>query len=143
MTTIPSQMPQRSAHTASSIVILVERRPQSLAFGDPCGALGIDPVAQPGSGAMMPLRVRSDPQLPDKMMQREHRNEATGVLLATFLNEAIRLLTQIAALQGGFRRVFCVFGCLALGGGLLLILEHKLQLIKVEFLRTAPVPMAQ
>jgi hypothetical protein len=38
----------------------------------------------------MPLRVRSDPQLPDKMMQREHRNEATGVLLATFLNEAIR-----------------------------------------------------
>ena len=90
MTTIPSQMPQRSDHTASSTVILVERRPQSLAFGDPCGALGIDPVAQPGSGAMMPLRVRCDPQLPNKMMQREHRDEATGVLPATFLNEAIR-----------------------------------------------------
>ena len=90
MTTIPSQMPQRSDHTASSTVILVERRLQSLAFGDPCGALGIDPVAQPGSGAMMPLRVRCDPQLP-KMMQREHRDEATDVLPATFLNEAIRL----------------------------------------------------
>lgn len=89
MTTIPSQMPQRSDHTASSTVILVERRLQSLAFGDPCGALGIDPVAQPGSGAMMPLRVRCDPQLP-KMMQREHRDEATDVLPATFLNEAIR-----------------------------------------------------
>jgi hypothetical protein len=90
MTTIPSQMPQRPDHTASISVILVERRPQSLASGDPCGALGIDPVAQPGSRAMMPLRVRCDPQLPDKMMQREHRNEATGVLPATFLNEAIR-----------------------------------------------------
>jgi hypothetical protein len=92
MTTIPSQMPQRPDHTASISVILVERRPQSLASGDPCGALGIDPVAQPGSRAMMPLRVRCDPQLPDKMMQREHRNEATGVLPATFLNEAIREL---------------------------------------------------
>ena len=89
MTTIPSQMPQRSDHTASSTVILVERRPQSLAFGDPCGALGIDPVAQPGSGAMMPLRVSCDPQLP-KMMQREHPDEATDVFPATFLNEAIR-----------------------------------------------------
>jgi hypothetical protein len=89
MTTIPSQMPQRSDHTAASTVILVERRPQSLAFGDHCGALGIDPVTQPGSGAMMPIRVRCDPQLP-KMMQREHRDEATGVLPATFLNEAIR-----------------------------------------------------
>lgn len=38
----------------------------------------------------MPLRARSDPQLPDKMRQREHRNEATGVFSATFLNEAIR-----------------------------------------------------
>jgi hypothetical protein len=37
----------------------------------------------------MPLRVRCDPQLP-KMMQREHRDEATDVLPATFLNEAIR-----------------------------------------------------
>ncbi len=36
-------------------VILVERRPQSLAYGDPCGALGIDPAVNPGSGAMMPL----------------------------------------------------------------------------------------
>jgi len=37
----------------------------------------------------MPLRVRCDPQLP-KTMQREHRDEATEVLPATFLNEAIR-----------------------------------------------------
>jgi hypothetical protein len=37
----------------------------------------------------MPLRVRCDPQLP-KTMQREHRDEATDVLPATFLNEAIR-----------------------------------------------------
>jgi len=90
MTSFPWQIPQRSDHTALISVILVERRPQSLAFGDPCGALGIDPIAQPGSRAMMPLRVRCDPQLPDKMMQREHRNEATGVLPATFPNEAIR-----------------------------------------------------
>ena len=83
-------MPQQSDRTASSSVILVERRPQSLACGDPCGAPGIDPVAQPGSGAMMPLRVRCDPQLPNKTRQREHRDEATGVLPATFLNEAIR-----------------------------------------------------
>jgi len=46
----------------------------------------------------MPLRVRCDPQLP-KMMQREHRDEATDVLPATFLNEAIRLPIQIVALQ--------------------------------------------
>jgi hypothetical protein len=71
-------------------VTLVERRPQSLACGDPCGALGIDPAAKPGSGAMMPLKVRCDPQLPNKMMQREHRDEASRVLPATFLNEAIR-----------------------------------------------------
>lgn len=82
--------PQQSDRTASFSVILIERRPQSLACGDPCGALGIDPVAQPGSGAMMPLRVRCDPQLPNKMMQREHRDEAIGVLPATLLNEAIR-----------------------------------------------------
>lgn len=82
-------MPQQSDRTASSSVILVERRPQSLARGDPCGASGIDPVAQPGSGAMMPLRVRCDPQLPYSMRQREHRDEATGVLPATFLNETI------------------------------------------------------
>jgi acyl-CoA synthetase (AMP-forming)/AMP-acid ligase II len=83
-------MPQQSDRTASSSVILVVRRPQSLACGDPCGAPGIDPVAQPGSEAMTPLTVRCDPQLPNKMRQREHRDEATGVLPATFLNEAIR-----------------------------------------------------
>jgi hypothetical protein len=95
MTSIPWQMQQRSDHTASASVILVARRPQSLAFGDPCGALGIDPVAEPGSGAMMPLRVRCDPQLP-KMMQREHRDEATDMLPATFLNEAIRLPSRLS-----------------------------------------------
>jgi len=104
MITIPSQMPQRSDHTASSTVILVERRPQSLAFGDPCGALGIDPVAQPGSGAMMPLRVRCDPQLP-KTMQREHHDEATEVLPATFLNEAIRPSILFVAAQMTVDRV--------------------------------------
>jgi hypothetical protein len=109
MTTIP-QMPQRPDHTASSTVILVERRPQSLAFGDPCGALGIDPVAQPVSRAMMPLRVRCDPQLPNRMMQREHRDEATGALLATFLNEAIRnhpLCRRAAALCSASSRTSC------------------------------------
>ena len=83
-------MPQQSDRTASSSVILVVRRPQSLACGDPCGAPGIDPVAQPGPEAMTPLTVRCDPHLPNKMRQREHRDEATGVLPATFLNEAIR-----------------------------------------------------
>ncbi len=39
---------------------------------------------------MMPLRVRCDPPLPNMTMQREHRDEATGVFPATFLNEAIR-----------------------------------------------------
>jgi hypothetical protein len=50
----------------------------------------------------MPLRVRCDPQLP-KMMQREHRDEATDVLPATFLNEAIRLPILFVAAQ--FRAV--------------------------------------
>jgi hypothetical protein len=90
MTSISWHMPQRSDCTASSSVILVERRPQSLACGAPCGALGIDPAAQPGSGTMMPLRVRCDPQLQNKMMQQEHRDEATDLLPATFLDEAIR-----------------------------------------------------
>jgi hypothetical protein len=59
---------------------------QSLAVATPPG-LGIDPVAQPGPGAMMPSRVKCAPQLPNKnkMMQREHRNDATGVLPATFV----------------------------------------------------------
>jgi hypothetical protein len=83
-------MPQQSDRTASPSVILVVRRPQSLACGDPCGAPGIDSVAQPGPEAMTPLTVRCDPHLPNKMRQREHRDEATGVLPATFLNEAIR-----------------------------------------------------
>ena len=83
-------MPQQSDRTSSSSVILVVRRPQSLACGDPCGAPGIDPVAQPEPEAMTPLTVRCDPHLPNKMRQREHRDEATGVLPATFLNEAIR-----------------------------------------------------
>jgi hypothetical protein len=39
----------------------------------------------------MPLRVRSDPQLPNKMMQREDHAEATGVLPAI---EAIRPLQE-------------------------------------------------
>src|SRR5690349_3089786 len=83
-------MPQQSDRTASPSVILVVRRPQSLACGDPCGAPGIDPVAQPGPEAMTPLTVRCDPHLPNKMRQREHLDEATGVLPATFLNEAMR-----------------------------------------------------
>jgi hypothetical protein len=37
----------------------------------------------------MPLGVRCDPQLPNKMMQREHGDEATGALPATFLNEKL------------------------------------------------------
>jgi hypothetical protein len=80
----------RSDHTASRSVILVDRRPQSLACGAPYGATGIDPVAQPGSRAVMPLRVRRDPPLPGEMRQREHRNEAIGTASATFMNEAIR-----------------------------------------------------
>jgi hypothetical protein len=36
-------MPQQSDRTASSTLILAERRPQSLAYGDPCGAPEIDP----------------------------------------------------------------------------------------------------
>jgi hypothetical protein len=84
------------------------------------------------------------------------RPTAAGTFLAVDINndfEAREVCRQRAAIavdrprpprvSGGFRQVFCVFGCLALGGGLLLILEHKLQLIEVEFLRTAPVPMAQ
>jgi len=46
----------RADRTASSSVTLAERRPQSLAFGDPSGAAGIDPVTQPSSAAQMPLR---------------------------------------------------------------------------------------
>ena len=89
MTSVPSQKPPQS-DTASSSVILVERRPQSLALGDPCGALGIDPVAQPGSRAMMPLKGQAWLSAKDEMIQWEHRDEATGVLPATFMNEAIR-----------------------------------------------------
>jgi hypothetical protein len=90
MTSTSWHMPQQSDRTASFSVILVERRPQSLACGDPRGLWGLTPSPNPGSEAMMPLRVRCDPQLPNKMMQREHRDEATGVLPVTFLNEAMR-----------------------------------------------------
>jgi hypothetical protein len=84
------------------------------------------------------------------------RATTAGTFLAVDINndlEAREVCRQRAAIAvgrlrlprfpGGFRRVFCVCGCLALGGGLLLILEHELQLIEVEFLRTPPVPMAQ
>jgi hypothetical protein len=51
----------------------------------------------------MPLRVRCDPQLP-KTMQREHRDEATDVLPATFLNEAIRHPSCLSPRTRGRRR---------------------------------------
>jgi hypothetical protein len=84
------------------------------------------------------------------------RATAAGTFLAVDINndfEAREVCWQRAAIAvgrprlprfpEGFRRVFCVCGCLALGSGLLLILEHELQLIEVEFLRTPPVSMAQ
>src|SRR5208283_5033484 len=54
-------MSDRPDRTASFSVTLAGRRPQSLAFGDPCGAAGIDPVTQPSSGAPMPFKARCGP----------------------------------------------------------------------------------
>ena len=64
-TAMCSAASHRADRTTSSSVTLAERRPQSLAFGDPCGAAGIDPDTQPSSGAPMPLRSGAAPSKAD------------------------------------------------------------------------------
>ncbi len=123
-------MPDRPDHTASHSVILADRRPQSLAFGAPFGAVEIDPVAQPGSRAVMPLRVRHGPPRLDQVRQREHHNEAIGTASATFMNEAMRHPSCLSPrsrekfrARGG-RRAWAVHST---GGHTLCRIEQRLQ----------------